>query len=389
MSIRQKNASLMQYREAVLYEGAKEWFIYYYAIDPAVNELKRKKIKLNHIKSIKDRRAAANRIIKTINKKLAAGWSPYVIVGAEKCYAFVFEALDKWLRYREKEAETHSLRSYKSFVRKLKELLLKYDKGPTMQMIEFTPGMASLIMEDLREQPKISLRTWNNYLSMYGTIFNWMIEHNYCSNNPFLHIKKVPRKKIKKNRRALTAEECMELQRFLMDNGYINYLVMCYLCYYCCIRPNEISLLKVKDISLDKQCVYISQEIAKNDNDSVRVIPDVAMWAFKQLDLTANKDYYLFGFDSKKTFAPGPSRAEGREIARFWNDVVRKNLGWPMELQFYSLKDTGITQLLEDGVAPNYVQGQADHSSLAITSIYASKVNREAQNQLRKLPKAF
>lgn len=379
----------MQYREAVLYEGAKEWFVYYYAIDPAVNELKRKKIKLNHIKSIKDRRAAANRVIKTINKKLAAGWSPFVLVGAEKCYAFVFEALDKWLRYREKEAETHSMRSYKSFVRKLKEQLLKYDKGPTMQMIEFTPGMASLIMEDLREQPQISLRTWNNYLSMYGTIFNWMIEHNYCSNNPFLHIKKVPRKKMKKNRRALTAEECMDLQRFLIDNGHINYLVMCYLCYYCCIRPNEISLLRVKDISLEKQCVYISEDIAKNDNNSVRVIPDAALWAFKQLDLTANRDYYLFGFDSKKTFAPGPSRAEGREIARFWNDVVRKNLGWPMELQFYSLKDTGITQLLEDGVAPNYVQGQADHSSLAITSIYASKVNREAQSQLRKLPKAF
>lgn len=389
MSTRQKNASLMQYREAALYEGTKEWFVYYYAHDPASKELKRKKIKLNHIKNIRDRRAAANRIIKTINKKLSTGWSPFVTVGAEKCYAFVFEALDKWLRYREKEAETHSLRSYRSFIRKLKDQLIKHNFGPTMQMIEFTPGIGSMIMEDLREEPKISLRTWNNYLSIYGTIFNWMIEHNYTNNNPFIHIKKVPRKKLKKMRRPLTAEECLDLQRFLLDNGYTNYLAMCYLCYYCCIRPNEISLLRVKDISLSEQCVYISSEIAKNDNDSVRIIPDVAMWVFEKLNLSTNKDYYLFGFDSKKTFAPGPSRAEGREIARFWNDVIRKNLKWPLELQFYSLKDTGITQLLEDGVAPNYVQGQADHSSLAITSIYASKVNREAKAQLKKLPKAF
>ncbi len=388
MSIRKNNASLVQYKEAILHEG-KEWFVYYYAMDPATKELKRKKIKLNHIKGIKERRAAANRIIRTVNKKLAAGWSPFVEIGAEKCYAFVFEALDKWLRYREKEAEIHSMRSYKSFVKKLKEQLLKHDKGPTMQMIEFTPGVASMIMEDLREIPDISLRTWNNYLSTYGTIFNWMIEHNYTAHNPFTHIKKVPRKKLKKTRRPLTAEECLDLQRFLIDNGYLNYLAMCYLCYYCCIRPNEISLLKVKDISIEEQCVYISEDIAKNDNNSVRIIPDTAMWVFKKLKLNTNRDYYLFGFDSKKTFAPGPTRAEGREIARFWNDVIRKELSWPLELQFYSLKDTGITQLLEDGVAPNYVQGQADHSSLAITSIYASKVNREAKNQLRKLPKAF
>ena len=164
---------------------------------------------------------------------------------------------------------------------------------------------------------------------------------------------------------------------------------MCYLCYYCCVRPNEISLLRVKDISLSKQCVYISEDIAKNDCNSARVIPDNAMWVFEKLDLTAPDEYYLFGLDKKKTFSPGVKRAEGREIARFWNNVVRKGLNWPMELQFYSLKDTGITNLLADGIAPNYVQGQADHSSLAITSVYACRVNKEAQNQLRKLPKPF
>lgn len=388
MSVRQKNASLMQYREAAYHEG-KECFVYYYAIDPSVKDLRRKKIKLNHIKSLKDRRAAANRIIKTINKKLAAGWSPFVEIGAEKCYEYTWDALDKYLKYMSKEAEEHSMRSYRSFVKKIKELLLKHNFSDKMQMIEFTPGVASLIMEELREQQNISLRTWNNYLSMYISIFNWMIEHNYSNTNPFTHIKKVPRKKLKKTRRPLTAEECLQLERFLVDNGHLNYLAMCYLCYYCCIRPNEISLLKVKDISLEEQSVYVSEEIAKNDNNSVRIIPDVAMWAFKELDLSANKDFYLFGFDREKKFAPGPRRAEGREIARFWKDVVRPNLGWGMDLQFYSLKDTGITQLLEDGVAPNYVQGQADHSSLAITSIYASKVNKEAKAQLKKLPKAF
>ena len=68
MSIRKNNASLVQYKEAILHEG-KEWFVYYYAMDPATKELKRKKIKLNHIKGIKERRAAANRINKRKNPR--------------------------------------------------------------------------------------------------------------------------------------------------------------------------------------------------------------------------------------------------------------------------------------------------------------------------------
>ena len=60
-----------------------------------------------------------------------------------------------------------------------------------------------------------------------------------------------------------------------------------------------------------------------------------------------------------------------------------------MTLQFYSLKDTGITNMLEDGVATNEVQGQADHSSLEMTSVYARKVTPRSKIDIRKKPKAF
>ena len=39
----------------------------------------------------------------------------------------------------------------------------------------------------------------------------------------------------------------------------------------------------------------------------------------------------------------------------------------------FSLKDTGITRTLSEGVALNFVQQQADHSSPAITGIYVGK----------------
>jgi hypothetical protein len=68
---------------------------------------------------------------------------------------------------------------------------------------------------------------------------------------------------------------------------------------------------------------------------------------------------------------------------------VRPALGFSDDMQFYSLKDTGITNMLADGVAPNFVQGQADHSSLEVTSIYARSVTPESHKQIREKVASF
>ena len=49
----------------------------------------------------------------------------------------------------------------------------------------------------------------------------------------------------------------------------------------------------------------------------------------------------------------------------------------------YSLKDSGITDMLAAGVSPAFVQGQADHSDLSITSVYAHTRTKAAYNELR------
>ena len=54
--------------------------------------------------------------------------------------------------------------------------------------------------------------------------------------------------------------------------------------------------------------------------------------------------------------------------AQTYNNYLRQN-----KLQFYSLKDSGITNMLGSGVPVSFVKQQADHSSLAMTSIYLGK----------------
>ena len=78
-------------------------------------------------------------------------------------------------------------------------------------------------------------------------------------------------------------------------------------------------------------------------------------------------DWYLFG--SNQRIAPSAKRVALSNFRKKW-DKVREVLQLPQEMQLYSLRDTGITDLLHAGVDPLTVQHHADHSSLAIQQIY-------------------
>lgn len=388
MSVSKNFTSQLQYLPPRLTEGI-EWYISYYAINPDSGKLKRVKIKLNRIKLISQRRAFAKKYINDITQKLVSGWNPFVKAEAAKSFHIIFNVFDTYLKIQEKESEAHSYRCYKSYIKYLKEYLLRNNYSKEMYVSNFDKTIATNIILEIKENDKYSFRTYNNYLQFFTSLFNWMQQFNYISFNPFSHLKKAPKKLMQKTRTTLTLEQRIQLREFLIQENNNNYLVMCLLCYHCFIRPNEISLLRVRDINIAKQVVYISKEIAKNDTDSVRTMPDSMMEYVRNLKLDYPPDHYLFSRDVHQAFVPGKKRAEGREIARYWSDVVRMKLKWPMSLQFYSLKDTGITNMLDDGIAPNFVQGQADHSSLSITSIYAAKRNDVSQEQIRKKAKCF
>ena len=57
------------------------WLVEYYVLNPASEELDRKRIRLNKIRkryrTQADFRTAANDIVATINVRLAGGWTPF------------------------------------------------------------------------------------------------------------------------------------------------------------------------------------------------------------------------------------------------------------------------------------------------------------------------
>ena len=371
----------LDYVPAKLSQGI-EWCIYFYVTDPATGKLRRIRMKINRIKNKRERLRIARQMINALNERLALGWNPLVEKVAPKSEADISEAFDAFLQTKKKTAEENSYRNYASFIGTMRKWMTSRSKcRGKFPVMSFTHQMALEFMRDIEDNGNISAQTYNNYLRFFIILFNWVKDKGYVPENPFEGIKRKSKRLVKKKRRMMTDEELAALTDFLRRNN-TNYLALCLCCYCCFMRPKEIALLRCEDIDLKKQTIHIRSEIAKNDNDSYRTIPDDMLPYLKAIDLSDPKAY-VFSDTPDYTFRPGRKKALTQHIARYWSDVIRPACGFPMEIQFYSLKDTGITNMLGSGVPVSFVKQQADHHSLAMTTIYLGHTSK-ANDTLKK-----
>lgn len=364
-----KPLAYVEYKPPKLTRG-KVWYISYYAINPQTGKLKRVRIKLDHINPVRERIKAAHAIVADITERLALGWNPFEKAATVKSTRPALEVFDIFIKAKEREMEKQSLHSYRSFINVFRSWIISQGADEHTTIGSISPEIARAFMTHVEDEMLVSPTTYNNYLSFLLTFFGWMKERRYIGTNPFEGIERKQRKP--KRRRTFSTDELQRLFSFLgRDNP--EFLAVCLLCYCCFIRPKEIALLKCSDISLEMQSVHIRGEIAKNDNESYRTIPDVIIPVLRHLDLS-HPDWYVFGHHAGDTWClkSSPIYSNQKKYSDYWN-IVRKELNFGKDLQFYSLKDTGITNMLGASVPISFVQQQADHSSVAMTAVYVGK----------------
>lgn len=113
--------AIKKYTVPSLVEGV-DWYIKFYAYDPAQQKMRRKKIKLNHIEKIGQRRRYADGLMKRLIQKLEDGWNPWIESENEKAYHTFTDTcnhyrkiilnnivkekdLDKWNKYNDQLIE--------------------------------------------------------------------------------------------------------------------------------------------------------------------------------------------------------------------------------------------------------------------------------------------
>lgn len=370
----------LDYREAKLHT-TKRWYIDYYVRDPQTRKMVRKFERLNRIEKLSDRRAYAVRRISEINKKLKAGWHPEKTEENQKGSTPINEVFGKFLANKAKKRSEDTMRAYHSFFRVMEEFFLDSFTGlgatKHIPINEFNNELAGQYLDYIYIGRENSLRTHNNHLIFFKSFWNWCILYGYATTSPFKGFKEetTPAKK----RRPLEPEHRQLLNETLPKEN-LGFYICCLLAFSALIRRTELTKIKVGQVNLRVGLINMNQEITKNRKERISTLTrPITIWLAQYLADTgaANSDY-LIG----KGFKPGPERIAPKKISDTWAKL-RKKIDLPQDVQFYSLRDTGIIQMLNDGIAPQEVMKQADHSSLSITTIYARHINPQGSSQIR------
>lgn len=167
----------------------KNWYVDFYAFDPATDSMRRKKYMLDRIGKVSERKRRATEIIESLLKLLRSGWSPLVNASDNRCYTLLSEALDKYDRHLDKLPKDKTRHSYHSRVNVLRQYIASM-VIPPKYVYQFDTAFMTDFLDWLYLDREVSGRTRNNYRGWLSSIAAFFIERQYISSNPATAIKK-------------------------------------------------------------------------------------------------------------------------------------------------------------------------------------------------------
>ncbi|MCR8893471.1 site-specific integrase [Bacteroides sp. ET336] len=386
-SSRKKSASIfsiISYTEPKLHTG-KTWYIDFKSYDPVEQKMKRKKYMLDGIPKVTDRRRRANEIITNLNIKLRSGWNPWADVENSRQYTPYIDIMRRYHIYLEKlyaagTIKENTIKDYEKRLRVFEEYTSKRIPA-IVYAYQIDQSFISDFLDYVLLDRDSSARTRNNYRTWLSSVCNWMMEKQYLVKNPVENIRML--QEDEKKRSALSSADIQKLKKYLKKENQ-HFLFLCQFAYYTFIRPDEITNIKLSDIYLKEQKVFIASSISKNRKDGMVGLNDKLIKTMLDLDIFKNPgDYYLFG----KGFKPSKEKVTTKVYRNYFNKV-REKLKFPDSYQFYSLKDSGIRDLANaEGIV--IARDQARHADVSTTNKYLKGTNMTVHEETKHFEGEF
>lgn len=356
-----------------VFHQASECYVSVSAFDPAIGRMHVKKIMLGHIKGKKAQKMYGEALVKRLTEKLMQGWNPWVELVNPREYSSFNDVADKYREYLLKMCDEDSLRqetvtSYFSRLRILQNWMAD-NNVKVFYTYQFDKNVVGQFLDYIFVDRNNTLRTRNNYLTWIKSFCRYLLDRGYVPSDPSAEYSCVKKRGKVKDRDIIPDDILQDLHDYLESTNRF-FLLACYMLHYVFVRPKEMSYLKVGDFSIRNQTLRLYGNNTKNRCDAVVTLPQKVlklMIDLKVFDSPGN--YYLFS----EGFRPGPDRRSEKAFRDYWHHHVRKDLGLTDRYKFYSLKDTGITNMLKANTDILTVRDQARHSSVLITDIYTPK----------------
>ncbi len=254
-----------------------------------------------------------------------------------------------------------TIQTYQTAVNILNEFFATLSRPPKY-VCQFNREIITDFLDWLLDERDVCARTRNNYRNWLAGFCEYLLERKYIPENPVNGIERL--REQTKIRKSIDRQSLNRLFDHLKDKDP-DFLLAVMMEYYTFIRPNELRQIRIQDISIKEQRIFISSEISKNKRDGyVALNKTVILQMIENRIFDYPGDYYIFGRD----FRPSKTQGLYNQFNKRWG-MIRKELKWPAEYQFYSLKDSGIRDLANsEGIVT--ARNQARHTDISTTNKY-------------------
>ena len=369
-----------------LHKGEK-WYVDFYQMDRGRGCMRRKKYYINMAMAVRERTKYARELIARLSTLLRCGWNVWSGAGKGLRTATSIDVLAELYRnHLTKSVGAGTLRQssvsrYTSYLNNFLRWSVSIRREPLAAAYEITREVIVDYLDYILLDCENTANYRNNNLVWISSFCEFLAERGYIGANPCHGIAKL--REGEKFREPFTAKQLTQLRDYLLREDPYYYLA-CLLTYYGLIRPLELTYIKIGDISLHDKAIVLHGEHTKNGRDAAVAINNIIARHMVSLGvLAAPSHYYLFG----PHFRPGEKRIAVQSIRGRFN-LIRRALRWPMELQYYSLKDAGIRDLANsEGVV--IARDQARHTDISTTNKYIKRHDMQVHDEVKNFKGAL
>ena len=378
-----KNNLQFNYLPAVLkHQPSHGWSVEYYVMDGS-GKMRRMVVRMNSLRKrfqrVADFKAHCNMVVCGLNAKLAGGWTPFGEEHNTRLFTPFEMVVADYMAEKEKELRPDSLRSYRSFCNCI--VAWANEVCPGVQMASFNKVLAVRFMDYIQNERGLGGRTYNNRLKSARALFSWAVEKCYAKENPFAAMK--PKREEKKKRGMVPHDARAKVAAWCAANNP-PYYILCRLVFDALIRPREAWRLKVSDLHLAEGYIWIGEDVSKTHYARAAALTPDLVADLEKYTEKAQPNMYLFG----PGFKPGAKQIRYQNFREHWAKM-RKELGLPDNMQLYSLRDTGMNEMITGGIDPLTVMQHADHHNLSMTTRYANHANPQLVQTISQKAPSF
>ena len=366
------SSEFMGYTPPILKKTASRGeHIEYYVYNPVTMKMERQRIRLEKLshqfKNRSQYKQMVMQLMMNFTGKLAGGWTPYGENQNVAEYTPINKAIEAYIADKSRDLRKASMVSYISVAKIFVEWLITQNIHEMASHL-LNQRTCQRFMDELRDRPKFNNNTYNTYLKKYRACFAWMVDRGYCKENPFEKIKTL--KKQEKIRQLIPVDARETVVNHVRTSKHPNYEIVMHLIFTSLIRPSEIERLQVRDVDLKNKCIHIPANKAKTHKDRDAALSDTCIAML--IPLLSKPGILPTWYLINSNYECGPEPCYHGMFKKHWMKI-RKDCGLPDEMQLYSLKDSGITEMLEAGVSINQVKEAAGHADISTTNKYIGK----------------